>query len=113
MGSVSLQEDTEKPRFPPQLEKGTQKSAVMSASRRKRTETHQSLEKVVGLTFPLVTTLLLSWGPDPPPAGSHMGSTRSLMGRHAESGAILKLRTHRQTPGAGTEGPRPDVQFAP
>lgn len=28
------------------------------------------------LTFPLVTTPVLSWGADPPPAGSHMGSTR-------------------------------------
>lgn len=28
MGSLSLQEDTEKPGFPPPLEKGTQKSAV-------------------------------------------------------------------------------------
>lgn len=51
MGSESVQEDPEKPGFPPQLEKGTQKAAVRFASRRKRNETHRRPEKVVRLTF--------------------------------------------------------------
>lgn len=66
-GSVSLQEDTEKPEFPRELEKGTTRPARRFASRHKRNETHQRPKKVVSHTSRLVTTRVPSGGADPWP----------------------------------------------